>query len=100
MAPFRRRIGRATPLNIAVLQQPVRFILRDSNQRGEVHGAQGWTGNDARGVRCLVGRAHSDDRARRKQRGGTKSTEGHPDPQAGAVAAFPAVLDTTTDIAQ
>jgi len=32
-----------------------------------------------------------------EQRGGTKSTEGHPDPQAEALAAFPAVLDAITD---
>ncbi len=33
-----------------------------------------------------------------EQRGGTKSTEGHPDPQAEAVAAFPALLDAITDM--
>lgn len=33
-----------------------------------------------------------------EQRGGTKSAEGHPDLQAEAVAAFPALLDAVTDV--
>src|SRR5688572_2421551 len=47
--------------------QPIWFIMPDSHQYGGVHGAQGCTGYDGRGVRCLVG-CVQPHRGRRRER--------------------------------